>query len=159
MLKVKQEIERKFVVDSRNIPDLSQATRKEIRQFYTKIDGESEERIRSVGDKYFRTLKVGKGLVREETENEITREEFERERSSRKGIIIEKTRFVVMHAGHKIELDVYAGALRGLVVAEVEFNSKNAAQEFKPPAWFSAEVTENTLYSNRNLALSGANPS
>jgi CYTH domain-containing protein len=50
---------------------------------------------------------------------------------------------------------VYSGALTGLMVAEVEFPSEEAARAFVPPAWFGREVTNDSRYKNRRLATEG----
>ena len=38
--------------------------------------------------------------------------------------------------GHQIEVDVYGGALSGLIVAEVEFDDPWGAEIFVVPYWF-----------------------
>jgi CYTH domain-containing protein len=38
-------------------------------------------------------------------------------------------------------------------VVEVEFDSEPAAAAFTPPAWFGPEITGDSRYSNRVLAL------
>jgi adenylate cyclase len=53
------------------------------------------------------------------------------------------------------EIDEYAGALDGLVVAEVEFPDEEAAHGFEPPAWFGRELTDDWRYANRSLASDG----
>jgi CYTH domain-containing protein len=40
-------------------------------------------------------------------------------------------------------------------VAEVEFESEAAADEFEPPDWFGPEVTDDPRYANRALAVDG----
>jgi CYTH domain-containing protein len=50
---------------------------------------------------------------------------------------------------------VYEEALAGLLVAEVEFPSEDAARAFRPPAWFGREVTGNPAYLNQTLARGG----
>ena len=63
---------------------------------------------------------------------------------------IAKTRHIVMHDGHKWEIDVFGGDNAGLVMAELELAS--AAETFTPPAWLGAEVTGDHRYSNAQLA-------
>ena len=57
---------------------------------------------------------------------------------------------------YTIELDIFHGALEGLIYAEVEFPSVEEATAFQPPAWFLREVTEDGAYTN--AALSRMNP-
>ena len=54
-----------------------------------------------------------------------------------------------------IELDVYEGALSGLMVAEVEFDDPWGAEAFIAPYWFGREVTEDPAYRNQRLAVAG----
>jgi adenylate cyclase len=54
-----------------------------------------------------------------------------------------------------IEVDVYEGALRGLIVAEVEFDDPWGAESFAVPYWFAQELTGQAAYSNQRLALDG----
>lgn len=49
------------------------------------------------------------------------------------------------------EIDEFAGANAGLIVAEVEL--RHIEQEFKRPDWLGAEVTEERRYYNHALAL------
>jgi adenylate cyclase len=46
---------------------------------------------------------------------------------------LEKTRYTLDWEGQTIELDVYHGALAGLMVAAVEFPSASASARFTPP--------------------------
>ena len=70
------EIERKFILHNLSVlkvlnSDGIAINEDEIMQFYTKITPISEIRFRKINDKFFTTQKFGKGLVREELENEI----------------------------------------------------------------------------------------
>ena len=65
-----------------------------------------------------------------------------------------KHRHQVRDAGHLWEIDVFEG--RDLVLAEVEFPSRAAAERLEIPAWLQAvlerEVTGDPAYLNVNLA-------
>jgi adenylate cyclase len=103
------------------------------------------------------TVKSGGGRSRVEEELEIEPERFDRLWPLTEGRQIEKTRYEIdADGGLTIELDVYGGALAGLVVAEVEFDSEDGADAFDPPAWFTREVTEDARYKNQRLACDGA---
>ena len=92
-----------------------------------------------------------------EEELAIEPERFERLWPLTEGRRIEKTRYEIeADGGLTIELDVYAGALKGLVVAEVEFDSEDAADAFAPPPWLDREVTDDARYKNQRLACEGA---
>jgi CYTH domain-containing protein len=57
--------------------------------------------------------------------------------------------------GHVAEVDLYAGALAGLCVVEVEFSSETDAAAFIPPAWFGRELTGQRGWNNAALARHG----
>ncbi len=153
---VNTEIERKFIV--KNFPDsidLSRARRSEILQAYLIANDGDEMRIRKDGAKYFMTVKSGYGLTRKQPEVEINKEQFDTLFSSKCGLIVEKTRYYLPISTATIEVDIYKGALKGLVIAEVEFGTEKAAIDFVPPAWFGREVTYDSRYRNSSLSLRG----
>ena len=103
------------------------------------------------------TVKSGGGRVRVEEEIEIEPDRFERLWPLTEGLRIEKTRYEIDAGdGLVIELDVYTGDLAGLVVAEVEFASEEAADGYAPPGWLGPDVTEDVRYKNQRLARDGA---
>jgi len=64
---------------------------------------------------------------------------------------VEKTRHRVAHGDHVWEIDVFAGANAGLVVAEIELAAVDEA--FARPAWLGREVTHEQSYYNHALAM------
>jgi adenylate cyclase len=148
-----REIERKFLVSA--IPeDRGPGTR--ILQGYLPLTSEETElRVRRKGDHTILTVKRGRGLDRSEDEVAISSEVFDALWPLTEGRRIEKTRYEIPYQGAKIELDEYAGDLAGLLVAEVELPSREAAASFEPPAWFGEDVTEGGRYGNRELAEHG----
>lgn len=148
------EIERKFLLDA--LPD-DLPDGEAIDQGYLAImDDGLEVRIRRRAGRCTLTVKQGKGAVRAEEELDIEPDRFERLWPLTAERRVEKTRHVVpWEGGLAIEVDVYAGALEGLLVAEVEFASPDAADAFAPPAWFGADVTEDGRYKNAALATRG----
>ena len=150
-----QEIERKFLVA---VPaqDLDQYIGRAILQGYLAIGADgSEVRLRDNQGEYTQTVKTDGELVRGEWEIPLTAEQFDTFWPATVGKRVEKTRYVIAHGSHTIELDVFRGQLAGLVMAEVEFSGVNAANSFVAPEWFSLEVTSDKCYKNKNLALHG----
>jgi len=115
-------------------------------------------RLRRAGDRHVLTVKSAPGLVRVEEELEVAPEAFARLWPLTEGRRLEKGRHTVRLGGLVLEVDVYAGALAGLVVAEVEFPSPEAAARFEPPPWFGEDVSADHRYKNQSLALLGAPP-
>lgn len=144
------EIERKFLVNT--LPEnLEQYPQKEIEQGY--LCTNPVIRIRRSNDKYILTYK-GEGLmIREEHEHPLTKESFEHLKAKIDGRLIHKTRYLIPYQDNfTIELDIFHGDLAPLVLAEVEFDSEEAANTFLPPAWFAEDVTQSTAYHNSNLS-------
>ena len=149
-----QEIERKWLVH--DLPELGELKREQIIQGYLAMSSDGTEvRIRRKGDKYFETVKSQGGLTRDETEVEISHDQFRLLWPATKGRRLEKIRYALHWKGHQLELDVYQNALAGLVIAELEFGSIDESKRFRPPAWFGKEVTDDTRYKNNSLALHG----
>jgi CYTH domain-containing protein len=151
------EIERKFLVPEPPA-DLDRWSCTRIEQGYIAIDPDrTEVRLRRWNDGCALAVKQGGGRSRTEEELELDAEEFERLWPLTDGRRIEKTRYVIEEGGDgDFELDIYAGALAGLVVVEVEFPSDEAAGAFAPPDWFGREVTEDPRFKNQRLAVDGA---
>ena len=151
------EVERKWLVQ--DLPDLSGHESKEVIQGYIAIAADGTEvRLRQTDGKFFQTMKSEGGLVRDEIEIELTQEQFKALWSATAGRRLKKTRYSWHWQGRTVEIDVYHGALAGLIVAEVEFPSALASAQFAPPPWFGREVTEDKHYKNVTLALHGRSP-
>src|SRR5829696_8515947 len=118
------EIERKFLVAA--LPPGIEAHRAEpIAQGYlaTASDG-VEVRIRRRGATTTLTVKSGPAMVRVEEEIPIDAARFAALWPLTEGRRIDKVRhYVPVDDGLTAELDVYAGALEGLLTAEIEFPS------------------------------------
>jgi adenylate cyclase len=152
---MRNEIERKFLVSE--APEfLKNLNCNSILQGYLCADSDGNEiRLRRKGEKHYLTVKRGSGRIREETEVDISNRQFELLWHLTAGRRVEKKRYEIEYSEHIIELDIYKGNLSGLRTAEVEFTSQEDAESFSPPDWFGKEITENTGYSNRNLAVNG----
>jgi adenylate cyclase len=149
------EIERKFRV-ARVPTGLGDGT--PLRQAYVAVEDDVEVRVRTDGTHHVLTVKGGAGLERDEVEVAIDPAAFAdlwRLAGDRQ---LEKTRHRVDLDGLTAELDLYAGALAGLAVVEVEFDSRQEAEAFDPPDWFGAELTGAAGWSNAALARHGAPP-
>lgn len=150
------EVERKFLVGE--LPgDLASYPSDKIAQGYISLDpAGAQVRLRRRGYHTLLTIKSGRGLARAEEEFVIDGPRFERLWPTTEGRRVEKTRYrIPLDGGLTLELDVFAGALEGLVMAEVEFDSVDAALAFTPPDWLHPEVTDDRRYGNSWLALHG----
>ena len=64
--------------------------------------------------------------------------------------LLKKTRFRSVHAGRTWEIDVYSDENIGLVIAEIEMESEDAAVDL--PRWVGREVTGEERYYASRLA-------
>jgi CYTH domain-containing protein len=149
-----KEIERKFVVDGAGWRDLAERAIP-MRQFYLAAAPDRSVRIRVIGGvTAVLTLKFGRrARERDEFEYAIPLEEAREMEAFAVGHVIEKTRYHVRHGGFLFEVDVFAGDLAGLVLAELE--TPDEMPDATLPAWLGREVTDEAAYSNAVLALRG----
>ena len=155
------EIERKYLlkpdvlslVQSYCIKSLS------IEQYYTKVTSEMSVRYRRCGEDYLKTVKKGKGGIREEKEKPVSRHQYRKNMYRRIGSVISKNRCWMEIDGTIFSLDSYDGMLRGLYLLEVEFPDEKSFESFTLPELLSfyvvKEVTDDEVYKNKNLALFG----
>lgn len=149
-----KEIERKWVLAA--APPLDGRACDEIRQGYL-FTGVAEMRVRSMGSRYFLTVKANAGRDRDEWESEIPQWVFDAVWPSTKGCRLRKQRYSWREGRRTMELDLYAGKLKGLIVLETEFRSPRAAKRFTLPEWAAGarEVTGDRAFSNQALARNG----
>jgi adenylate cyclase len=150
--KTAHEIERKYLV--KELPArLKQCESRAIQQGYfaVKPDG-TQVRLRKSGTDYSLTLKRGRGLKRHEWEIALIAEQFHELWPTTEGHRLRKTRYDVPYGRHVVEVDIYGGINKGLIVAEVEFDDEKQCDSFVPPAWFGKEVSGKARYSNVKLA-------
>ena len=143
------EIERKFLIDTDRLPPLSNGYT--IKQGYIQTVDHTTVRVRIRDQEAFLTIK-GKsvGASRLEFEYPIPLQDAnDMLEALCQSSVIEKMRYLVEHEGHTWEVDVFEGSNKGLVVAEVELDSKGEA--FALPRWVTEEVTNDVRYFNSNL--------
>lgn len=166
----KLEIERKFLVKfpkswealSEMFDDLVDVKR--ISQTYLIPEGkEPAARVRKTvegltGDTetvyHFNQKKPVDNGVHEETEHEISKEQYERflRKANPDKSAVEKTRFVFKFNDQTFELDVFKGKLAGLAILEIELEDKDETVELPPFLETVKEVTDDKKYTNFALA-------
>lgn len=158
------EIERKFTV--KNLPEnLTSYPCHVIEQAYLNTD--PVVRIRRQDNTYYLTYK-GKGLLaREEYNLPLNETAYYHLRAKADGNVISKKRYVIPITqpafakpveipadglSLNVELDLFEEPFAPLIIAEVEFPSKEIAEAFVPLDWFSQDVTNDPAYHNSNLS-------
>lgn len=150
--KTSREIERKFLV--KKLPsNLNECQSRPIEQGYlaAKRDG-TQVRLRKAGTRHTLAVKRGRGRTRQEWEIDLIPEQFNELWPATEGRRLTKTRYDVPFGDHTIEVDVYEGHNKGLIVAEVEFDDEEQCRNFSSPDWFDGEISGKARYSNVRLA-------
>ena len=140
------EIERKFTLKS--LPDnLESYPSHHIEQVY--LNYNPVVRARKQDDEYYLTYKGSGMMARDESNLPLNEASYYHLREKADGS------FPTPPADYSltIELDVFDAPFAPLIMAEVEFGSKEAAEAFVPPAWFDKDVTYCKEYHNSYLAL------
>ena len=147
-----REIERKFLL--KRLPEnLSEYPHEEIEQGYLAVGrGGVQVRLRKRGDVRTLTYKRWDKTEREEREVRLSAEQFDALWPATEGRRLTKIRYDVPWNKHTIEVDIYTGRHKGLIVAEVEFADERSYCQFQPPDWFAEEVSGESRYSNVVLA-------
>lgn len=145
------EIERKYLVDDppKNYMDFPSHL---IEQAY--LCTEPVVRIRKEDDSYYLTYKSKGLLSREEYNLPLTEESYAHLLTKADGIVLTKRRYLIPIPGTEltVELDEFSGEYDGLLLAEVEFKTKEEAERFVPPDWFGRDVTFSGEYQNSRLS-------
>ena len=138
------EIERKFTI--KRLPDnLESYPSHHIEQAYLNID--PVVRVRKQDDEYYMTYK-GRGMMaREESNLPLNENAYYHLRDKADGNIISKRRYLI-----PLNKPGFKKGFAPLIVAEVEFGSKDAAEAFVPPEWFDEDVTYRKEYHNSFMA-------
>ena len=147
------EIERKFTIKS--LPDdLDSYGYHIIEQAYLTTD--PAIRVRREDDTYYMTYKGCRGdntpLSHEEYNLPLTKEAYDTLSSKADGTVIRKKRILIPYGEHTIELDIFDEPYKPLIIAEVEFETEDEANDFTPPEWFDEDVTGQKEYSNACLS-------
>lgn len=149
-----KEIERKYLLSALP-PHLSSKTPSRLDQGY--LPGEQlVERIRRVqnadGERYVRTVKLGRGVSRIEVEEACGRDVFDKLWSLTAGRRVQKQRYAVPEGERVWEIDAFLD--RELFLAEIELASEDEVVQF--PSWLAPyvvrDVTDEPTYVNSKLA-------
>ncbi len=161
------EIEKRYLVKSDNIEkilenDFIEYSVEKIEQFYLVATIDKTLRYRKVDNRYIKNSKQGSGLVRQEQESDVSKEEYYSAKAQNSGAIIKKLRYKFIIDGYKFELDIFKGALKGLRILEIEFANIEEATNFTMPQILKPliikEITNEAIYSNGALSKSNKIP-
>lgn len=112
-------------------------------------------RIRKEDEEYYLTYKSQGLMAREEYNLPLTKEAYDHLLKKADGNILTKKRYFIPLGSDStlmIELDVFEGKFKDLMLAEVEFQTEEEARAFTPPSWFGTDVTFTGEYQNSRLS-------
>lgn len=150
------EIERKFLVLNDGWRAAADAGIQLKQGYLTQVIGSdavrSSVRVRTEGTRAFLNIKSATlGIRRQEYEYPLPLADAEEMLATLcVSAIVEKTRYHIRVDAHLWEIDVFAGANAGLIVAEIELNDEG--EVFARPDWLGAEVSADPRYYNVCLA-------
>lgn len=160
------EIERKYTI--KQLPaDLERYPFHLIEQAY--LNTSPVIRIRRQDDTYYLTYKGGGMISRKEYNLPLNAESYEHLLPKADGNIITKKRYLIPLDAPKfaegyvpcekpdlmIELDVFEGVFSSLIIAEIEFPTREMADALIAPDWFDEDVSLKKEYHNSYLSQKG----
>ena len=146
------EKERKFKVKSKKFISFSHKVIN-IKQGYLSKDNNLAVRVRISDKKAYLCIKgptCKSGISRFEVEKKISLIEGTKLLKLCLPRIIFKKRYLIEYKNQLLEVDVFEGFLKGLILAEIELNSKS--QKIYLPDWVGEEVTGVKAFYNSQLS-------
>ena len=156
-----KEIERKWLIKKEDIPyNLKDSNVKvfDIKQTYLCFDPEMRVRDYNNGESYEYTIKTNMtkdGLIRDEVNIDINKEQYDNLIIKQEGNTIHKTRYQFYDNKQLIAIDIFHDDLDGLAYMEIEFSTKEESDNYKDPKWVIKDVTDDINYKNGHLARFG----
>lgn len=143
------EIEHKYLVTDDSYKSMA-TERHHIEQGYLNRVPSRTVRVRIIDDHATITIKgVNRGAARPEFEYPIPVSDARQLLEQCEQPVIVKTRHIVIYEGNRWEVDEFGGALRGLVLAELEIPTES--YRYPLPPFVGANVTDNPKYYNSQL--------
>lgn len=144
------EIERKYLL--KELPDLGNYEFHTIEQAY--LCTSPVVRVRREDDTYYMTYKGSGMMTREEYNLPLTEESYTHLKAKADGNVIGKKRYLIPLGKENLvaEVDVFDPPFAPLILAEVEFESEEAANTFEAPKWFGEDVTFDGRYHNSYMS-------
>ena len=155
------EIERKYLIEAEEMPkNCLFYPVLQIEQAYLSVD--PVVRVRRQDNSFYLTYKSRGKMAREEYNLPLNAQSYTHLLKKADGLVLTKKRYLIPaedagipDSSLTVELDVFEGSYQGLILAEVEFESEEEANQFIPPSWFGREVTFTGEYQNSVLAMKG----
>jgi len=156
-----KEIEKKYLLKDSILSLIHKLGLKKykISQFYTTITADKGVRYRQMDDRYFKTIKDGTGVSRDEEEVEISERKFQKKLKDRIKEPIRKNRYIFHFKGKEYSIDVFKKAFKGLYILEIEFPTMEDFEQFELPSILESHVIKdvsfNESFKNKSMVLDG----
>jgi CYTH domain-containing protein len=137
------EIERKFLVEE--MPSLRGIEKEEQERYFIQRSDLLEEGLNKKGSRFVYESKFmlsKKERTREKVR--ISKEEFEKLKEKGTHVLVRDS-YILSREKPIISIKKYQGIYKGLVLAEVEFDSISEYEAFEPLPWMGVEVTDGPL--------------
>jgi CHAD domain-containing protein/CYTH domain-containing protein len=110
-------------------------------------------------DRYFKTVKYGTGVSRDEEEVEISEKKFQKNFKDRIKEPIRKNRYIFHFEAKEFSIDVFKKAFKGLYMLEIEFSTMEDFEHFELPPILQAhaikDVSFDESFKNKSMVLHG----
>lgn len=142
------EIERKWIV--KELPDLSEYDRVGQTRHFLYNKENVEVRVQKIGKIYeFERKRELSNLTRENVKFEMSKKEYEWFILLSSGLILRDC--YISRTDPSFTIKIYYRQFKGLIRAEVEFESESEAKKYKPLSWFGREITNTDLGRDKKL--------
>jgi CYTH domain-containing protein len=150
-------IEQKYLVEPGTPIEIYPMLRTDISLGFLAIEeGKREVYLRDMDGEYSQVTRIHDGATRKLFQIGLSADEYNELAPAAEDRWVEKTRFHVAHGENRtVELDIYRGALHGLLIARLKLPNADAANGFMQPAYFGDEITGDDRYKGWQLALHG----
>ncbi|PIQ26030.1 hypothetical protein COW36_02515 [bacterium (Candidatus Blackallbacteria) CG17_big_fil_post_rev_8_21_14_2_50_48_46] len=148
------EIERRWLVDTSALPDLSSCRHALITDSYLQATRLRLRKIENQADVQFKLCKkYGKAhpLTEDITNIYLTQSEYEQLLKSLPGAILRRKRIYFPYQGHHLAIN-FPENPKAPVIAECEFLSETEAEAFFPPTFCREEVSDKPEFEAWNFA-------
>jgi len=154
-------IKKKYLLNNavETLLDKKRLKKRTISQFYTQIKICKEIRYRKINKDFYKTVRTGSEVGKNEADKEISKKRYLRAKSDKIGKVLKKERFIFSSKVGEFSVDRYKRHLKNLDILEVSFKTLEEAEAFRLPEelkrYIKKDVSDDDRYRNKNLALLG----
>ncbi len=137
------EIDRKFLIQ--DMPRLTGRRPVLYERYFLQHGDLVEERIQKSGDVYEYEIKTAISPQERIREKKMLTEKEFKKMKVKASVPILRESYLLSKKNPRISINKYQGEYKGLVFAEVEFDTREASETFEPLPWMGTEITNSPL--------------